>query len=397
MAREGQAQRGFFIPKGARSVDVPFEYTNNFIIITLRCQRLLPLRFIYDTGAEHTILTKNEVSRLLQIEYEREFQVLGSDLSTVLTAYLARGIQFEVTDRIVAPQEDILVLKEDYFRFEEYAGVTVHGILAGNVFARYFIKINYQRQVITLYERNSFRASDHKEFEAVPLEISRNKPYLNTHVRTIGDSLVPVRLLVDTGAGVPMILFENTHPLLAPPPTAIASNIGMGLGGYLDGYVGRTPALLLGALTPTQVLTYYQRLDTSASHTRHAARNGLIGNVLLSRCQVIIDYGAQQMWLKPTRNFGQQYVYDRSGLSIIASGPSLQQYVVQHVLPGSPGAEAGIQVGDVIVRVKRSPAILLSLPTLLKVLQGKPGKRVPLVLRRNGQRIRAVVVLRDLV
>ena len=52
------AQGGFFMPEGRSQIDIPFEYTNNFIILTVHFNGLLPLKFIFDTGAEHTILSK---------------------------------------------------------------------------------------------------------------------------------------------------------------------------------------------------------------------------------------------------------------------------------------------------------------------------------------------------
>ena len=114
-------QSGFFMPPGQKQMDIPFEFTNNFIILTVTINGTFPLKFIFDTGAEHTILSKREISDLLNVQYEREFRVKGSDLKTDLIAYLARKIRFDIPDKVVAPREDILVLQEDYFRFEEYA------------------------------------------------------------------------------------------------------------------------------------------------------------------------------------------------------------------------------------------------------------------------------------
>lgn len=391
------AQRGFFIPLGHRSVDIPFEYRNNFILITLRLNGVLPLKFIFDTGAEHTLITKRELPELLSIQYTREFQVVGSDLKTVLVAYLARDIRLEIPNTIVAPQEDILVLKEDYFRFEEYAGVSVHGILSGNAFSRYLIKIDYQRQMITLIERNSFKTRDYKGFTEVPVKVYRNKPYFETQVRVFGDSLVPARLLLDTGAGLPLMLFVNTHPLLQPPPNALPSNIGMGLGGYLAGFAGRVNRLALGPFEQRNVVTYFQELDTTGQDPgNYNFRNGLIGNALLSHFRVIFDYAGEQIWLQPARTFNDQFVYDRSGMNVIATGDGLSTFLVQAVLPNSPADEVGLRPGDVIVRMGRTPAVLLTLPTLLRTLQGKPGKHVKLTVRRDGQKMKKVVVLRDL-
>ena len=67
------------------------------------------------------------------------------------------------------------------------------------------------------------------------------------------------------------------------------------------------------------------------------------------------------------------------------------------MLPNSPAAEADIRRGDEIVRVGLTPASFLSLVDVQQVLQKKPGKRVKIVLKRDGKRMKKVVVLRDLI
>lgn len=385
------------MPEGQRQVDIPFEYKNGFIIINVVFNGLFPLNFIFDTGAEHTILSKREVSDIMRVTYEREFRVTGSDLKTQLTAYLARQIRFDIPDKVVAPREDILVLAEDYFRFEEYAGVNVHGILSGNVFSKYIMRINYDRKIITLYDRKTFKLRE-EGFEQIPVELFRNKIYLNTHLHVLPDSTTPVKLLLDTGAGLPLLLFSNTHPLLPPPPNSISTNIGVGLGGYLEGYIGRIQRLNLAGFLQENIITYFQTIDTSVLRMEYLnGRNGLLGNVILSRFILIIDYHGEKIWLKPARYFKDEFVFDRSGLNIIASGANFNTYNVQSVLPNTPAAEADIRRGDVIVRVGWVPTIFLSLADVQGALQKKAGKKVTIVVKRDGKRLKKKIVLRDLI
>ncbi|MFN0213878.1 MAG: PDZ domain-containing protein [Saprospiraceae bacterium] len=392
-----QAQSGFSLPGGSRQMEIPFEYTNNFIILNIAFNGPLPLRFIYDTGAEHTILTKREISDFLHVRYDREFRVKGSDLKTELVAYLARNIRLQILDKdIIASNEDILVLKEDYFRFEEYAGLSVHGILAGRVFSRYLVKINYQRKVLTLYERGSYNMQE-QGFKPLSMEVYRNKLYVNTSARLRSDSIAPVKLLLDTGAGMPLMLFTNTHPFIQPSANDIPSNIGMGLGGYLEGFIGRTQGLELGAFSLNNVLTYFQAVDTAQDISYLNGRNGLIGNTILNRFLMVIDYEGATLWLKPTRSFQKEFVFDRSGLNIIASGAHLNYFSVLNVLPKSPAAEAGILAGDRIMRIGWLTASLHTLEDLQTMLQKKPGKVVKIVIKRDGKLIKKRIVLRDLI
>lgn len=390
-------QSGFFMPPGQKQMDIPFEFTNNFIILTVTINGTFPLKFIFDTGAEHTILSKREISDLLNVQYEREFRVKGSDLKTDLIAYLARKIRFDIPDKVVAPREDILVLQEDYFRFEEYAGVNVHGIMSANVFSKYITRINYERRVITLFERNAFKLRD-EGFLPVPVEVFRNKMYVFSSLQPMRDSSTQVKLLIDTGAGLPLLLFSNTHQLVKPPPNAIVSNIGMGLGGYLEGFTGRVSNLEIGKFSQSNIVTYFQTLDTAGVNLEYLnGRNGLIGNALLSRFIVILDYHDSKIWLKPGRDYKNEFLYDRSGMNIITSGNTLNNFIVQTVLANSPASEVGIQKGDQIMRLGLTPASVLSLSDIQRILQKKPGKKVRIVVRRDGKRYRKTLTLRDLI
>ena len=391
-----RAQSGFYLYSGQKQVDIPFEYTNNFIILTLKFNNSVALKFILDTGAEHTILSKREITDLLRVPYEREFRVTGSDLKTELIAYLVRNIRFDIPDKVLAPRQDVLVLQEDYFRFEEYSGVLVHGILSAHAFSKFIVKINYQTRTLTLYDRATFKLRESGYVE-VPVELFRNKMYLNTTLQVRSDSTVPVKLLLDTGAGLPLLLFANTHALLRAPDNAISTNIGMGLGGYLEGFTGRVHSFDFGPFSQKSVVTYFQTLDTTQKIDHLNQRNGLIGNAILERFQIILDYQNTRMWLKPAKNYREAFVYDRSGLNMIASGLQLNTFTVQSVLPKSPAAEADLREGDVVLRVGARPANLMTLADLQRVLQKKPGKQVKMLVLRNDKRLKKTFVLRDLI
>lgn len=381
--------------KGFKKVDIPFEIENDFIVIKVIFNGTFPLKFIFDTGAEHTILTKREISDLLQLKYRRRFIILGSDMKTELTAYLVQGVKLRIST-IEAINRSILVLEDDYFRFEEFAGIDVQGILGADFFRRFVVKINYRRKIITLYDPGSFRPPRGK-FASLPIEIKRHKPYIQAGIYFRRDSAINVKLLVDTGASLSLLLHTQTHPGLDLPPQVIRSNIGMGLGGYLEGFLGRLEQLELAGFHMENVLTNFQEVLPDIDTAYLNQRNGIIGNQVLSRFIVIIDYIRGIIYLQPSREFRRKFQYDRSGLLIASSGPRLNQYTVFDVVSGSPADEAGIQVGDEIRTVNRLPVNLLSLMDISRKLKRKPGKKISMIIKREGKKFRKSFVLRDII
>ncbi len=382
------------IKRGIKKVDIPFEYENNFIIIKVIFNDVFPLKFIFDTGAEHTILTRREITDLLQINYERRFVILGSDLSTELYAYLARGVKLSIHN-LVALNRSILVLDEDYFRFEEYGGINVQGIIGADLFRRFVVKIDYKRRRITLYDPAHFTPPKGR-VTTIPIEMHRNKPYLLAPTN-ISDTTIQAKYLLDTGASLSLLLYSNTHPAFELPPKYIRSKIGMGLGGYLQGFLGRIDKLEMGEFTLDGVITNFQEVPPDLDSTFLNDRNGIIGNQILNRFEVTVDYINEKLYLEPEKNFKKKFQYDKSGLIVAASGANLNVFTVVDLIAGSPAEQAGVQIGDEIKSINGLPASFLHLFDITKRLQKRAGKRIRLIIKRGDERLRIKFRLRELI
>lgn len=382
--------------RAVKKLEIPFDYENNFIILKVLFNDIFPLKFIFDTGAEHTILTQREITDLLQINYERRFTLVGSDMSTELYAYLARGVKLTIHN-MVAANRSILVLDEDYFRFEEYGGIQVQGIIGADLFRRFVVKINYRRKVITLYEPDYFHPPSDSRVIELPLELHRNKPYLFANTSLTKDTTIVGKYLLDTGASISLLLYTNSHPAFNLPAKYIRSKIGMGLGGFLQGFLGRIDGIQVGGNELNGVITNFQELAPGVDTAFLNQRNGIIGNQILSRFEVTIDYIKGKLYLEPEKNYRSKFQYDRSGLIIAASGVNLNVFTVVDLIVGGPAADAGIQVGDEIRKINGLPTNFMHLADLSKRFQKKPGKKIKLVIKRDEKRIKKEFRLRELI
>ncbi|MEL7377520.1 MAG: hypothetical protein AAFN65_11205, partial [Bacteroidota bacterium] len=48
-----------------RRVEIPFRFENNFIVVPVLIQNLIPVNFIIDTGAEHTIILDRTLTDII--------------------------------------------------------------------------------------------------------------------------------------------------------------------------------------------------------------------------------------------------------------------------------------------------------------------------------------------
>jgi len=274
--------------------------------------------------------------------------------------------------------------------------VPVDGIIGSDIFKHFIVKIDYQKRKITLIDPR--RTEKPKGYESYPIEIKAGKPYLTNQIYLRDSITIPAEFLLDTGAGLSLLLYTNTHPDFKLPTTTVTGNIGMGLGGFMEGYLGRIKKLNLDPFSFTDIITNFQKFPADrADSSLLVTRDGIIGNGVLSRFTVMIDYNRSLLYLKPRKKYNRNFSYDRSGIVTIASGQRLDKYEIRNVIPNSPAEDAGILPGDQLIRISGLPKLLMDLPTINKKLRGKVGKKIKVVVRRNGVRKVFYLKLRELI
>ena len=164
------------IPNGdekIKEIEMPFERHGNYIILKVEFKDGIPLSFLFDTGAEHTILAKKEIAQMLNVRYDRSIDILGSDLHTPIKAYIARHVTIDILG--LRSSRDILVLDEDIFQFDKFVGLNIHGILGAEIFRNHIVKIDYNRQVLTVITPEFFEAREVRGYDSFRIEIYKVK------------------------------------------------------------------------------------------------------------------------------------------------------------------------------------------------------------------------------
>jgi len=386
---------GLELLDGKDKLELDIDYAQNFIIVDLRFNHILPLRFILDTGAEHIILFRMEISDILGLQYGKRINLVGSDLDKEVYAYITREVPVQL-DKTPTVVRDIIVLEEDFLHLEELTGEAIHGILGSRFFRGLVVQIDYKKGKIILHDASSFEPPANEKYRTVPLVIEKHKPYISSKIVQDKQDTLNLSLLVDTGSALPFLLFLNTHASLQIPEHVVRGNLGRGLGGDLEGYLGRTDRLLLtDHFEFADIITSYQAIDPEIDPEVYRYRNGLVGNPILERFDVMMDFVRSVMYIKPLKKYNRKFKYDKSGLVIYAFGPELNNYYIKQVIIGSPAYKAGIRSGDTIKKIGFWPAGYYTLQGILKKLKSREGKKIRMVLERNGVRYKTSFRLRD--
>jgi predicted aspartyl protease len=375
---------GFDIMDGKDRISIPFESYNNLIVIPVVLNHRMPLRFVLDTGVRTSILTDRTFTDILNISYNRKIPLVGADGDRQITAYVANGISLKLPG-VIGQGQALLVLEEDYLQLKNYLGTDVHGILGYELFSRFIVEINYQEEKLVLHEPFSFKRK--RNLRVMPLEIQDTKPYIHTNLKLQNGTTIAAKLMIDTGASHSLLLDPDAHKNLELPDKVIRTNLGRGLGGDIDGYIGRVDHLEFGKYQFEDVIASWPDRGSFTDILEKTGRQGTLGGGVLNRFSVIIDYFNGDLYYRRNRNFHNKFEYNMSGIEVKAVGQKLNQYIVSKVRKGSPASRMDIQVGDQMLMINGHAASEMTLGELNNFFRNKEGKKLKLELLREQEKL----------
>lgn len=380
--------------------EVPFRFEGNFILVSVLFNNLLPLTFILDTGAEYSILTKKEIADFLNIDYQKRYTLYGADMQEELYAYLSKNISLQMGD-LQATHRSILILEEDYFRFEEYSGLQIHGILGADFLKRFTLQIDYQKQMVTFFSPVYFKNKvkiNKDNVDILPFTLIKSKPYIRCTTHLYGEEINTLNYLIDTGAGLSLLLYTSIDSLKNAQVKMLNSPIGLGLGGKLEGYVGRIKNFQFASKSFPELITKFQQKPIFFDSLMITPRDGIIGNNILSAfSKVIFDYNTSNIIVSKSPKNIKQRPYDRSGLIIGASGDNLNVFTILRIIENTPAFKSGLQIGDKIKKINGLSTGILSLDMINNKFSGSIGKKMKLTIQRDNQFLEFELQLEDII
>ena len=390
----GQAQptpTEFVISRAGRhKARLPFITQRNLIIVAARLNGHGPYNFLLDTGVGISLLTDPTLADSLHLARGSEYKLLGvGGTDSGLRAYEATNVRVSLSGRVEAPGMNWLLLSHDVLDLSGYVGMPIHGIIGADLFRSFVVTIRPEQHELVLTNPADYRAPRGRRWTRLPLLLDHDKSYLTALVQqqpaTPDAVALPLRLLLDTGAGHALSLETTSDLRLHLPATRLRTDLGRGLTGLISGSLGRVATMQLGHYRLPQVLTSFP--DSAQVHDRLSGterlRNGSIGYEVLKRFTTVIDYPHHQLLLRPTAALREPFEHDMCGLDLLATGPDYRRYLVQRVVPGSPAATAGIAEGEELLSVNFLPINVFSLTDLSHLLHSQDGRVLLLLLRRH--------------
>lgn len=371
------------IQGGKTSAELPFEFLNNHIFVTVRLDGKEPLRMAFDTGGMNVVVPG--VAKRLGLEGQGALQGRGvgektEDVALTKVGELRLG--------------DVVLRDQTFFLFplvgvSEVEGVQVDGIIGYEVFKRFVVRIDYVKKLLTFTLPEAFDGKG--AGTAVAFTFDEQTPQVDGEIDGI-----PGKFTIDTGSRNSLDLttpFVEAHGLKARYAPKVEAMTGFGVGGGVRSAVTRAKLLKLGSVEVPSPVTSFTLNRKGSLADRYVAGN--VGGGVLRRFTVTFDYSRQTIWFAPNESFAAPDNYDRAGLWINRAEDGFE---VEDVVAHGPAAEAGVRVGDTILAIDgRSPAELSLAEVRTRFRDSAPGTPVRLTVR-SGEEVREVaVVLRELV
>jgi membrane-associated protease RseP (regulator of RpoE activity) len=210
-------------------------------------------------------------------------------------------------------------------------------------------------------------------------------------------------LIVDTGA-TKCVLFEDGVRAVLPRIEAWPSLRGLSaptLFGAAPARVVRLASLALGergereAQLDVDAIVMGGRLATTLQAVVGEPVHGLLGYSFLRHYRLAMDFPRRLLWLDPSSpgHGARPFEYSQPGIQVERADRAA---LVTGVVKGSPAARAGLAVGDTLVRVDGLAADSANVIELARALEGRPGTRVRLQLRRGSRDWICTLVRRQL-
>lgn len=366
-------------PDAKRLVQVPFTMLTGGVIMVKGLLNNYPdsMNFIIDTGSGGISLDSLTCVRL------------GIPLEP--SSYLIRGIGgirevkflYNASLKLDTLKTDSLNFHvNDYDILSSVYGIKIDGIIGFSFIKKFIVRIDYDSMYMEIFSKGNYQYPKngflmHPNMQSIPvvdIDFRENKRLRN-------------RFFFDTGAGLCLMLSEDyvkdsaVFSRRKRPPVLTQAE---GLGGKMVMKLTTVKALNIGPYTFKNVPTHI--FEDIYNITSYPILGGLIGNDILRRFNVVLNYAKKEIHLSPNSSFRDAFDYAYTGLGLYDNNGSI---IIEDIIPGSPGDKAGFLPGDRILGVNNNFSndirqykfILQSETRKIKFLISRDGELLEIIMK----------------
>ncbi len=407
-----KAQNTFSLTNHLKKETVRFQLINNLILLPLTINGK-ELTFLVDTGVKQSILFNVSVSDSLDLKHVKKVLIRGLGEDDEFKALESKNNLLRIGN-VVCPDFKVLIILDKRFDFSARMGTDVNGIIGSELFKDFIVEVNYSKKKISFNNPKTYRYKKCRKCTSLPLKFHYQKPYINGQINTTNGKSLPVKLLIDSGSGDSLWLFDKSLEGYNIPPKNFDDLLGKGLGGDIFGKRSKLKSFNIHSFKFNDLVVSHPDSSSAIGNNIHFMRNGLIGSELLKRFHLIYDYPNKKITLKKNRKYYKNpFSYNKTGIEIIHYGKVLVKeekskilfkknsydtkeiistfsysfknaYQISFIKANSVADKIGLQKDDLISSINGVAAYNFTLQQIIQKFSDKAGKNIHLKISRNG-------------
>ena len=367
------AQEEFIEPPSKKLSTVKFiQLTGGTIIMQAKLNNFPDtLSFILDSGSSGISLDSltTQYLGLKPVPTDRNIRTIAG----------VRNVSFLYNQQLHFPG---LTIDSLNFHINDYAiltavyGERIDGIIGYSVFNRYIIKINYDSLEVEFWSKGSLR---YPRGGYLLKPSITNLPTQSVRIRDA--KTYNAKFLYDIGAGLCMMLSQDfvTDSSLLMKNRKLFAKEGEGVGGKIDMNATVIKEVKVGPFRFRKVPVYI--FDDKYNVTSYPYLGGLIGNDIMRRFNVIMNYDKRDFYIVPNSHFDEPFDYSYSGMELYLINGLI---IAGDVAKGSPAEKGGVKEGDIIVAINKN--FSQNLNQYKQILQ-LVDQKVQMVVKRDKELI----------
>jgi hypothetical protein len=327
------------------------------------------LNFILDTGSGGISLDSATVDYFKLTPTPSDMTILGIAGS--------RKVSFLYNNKLKLPGLTVDSLNfhvNNYEILTSVYGERIDGIIGYAVLSRYIFFVNYDSLRISIYSNGRMK---YPRGGWLYEPILRTLPVQSARIK---DAVVSnSRFLFDIGAGLCLMLnkefIEDSNFL--DKKRQLYAKEAEGVGGKIDMHMTVIKEVRIGPYRFRNVPVFV--FDDKFNLTSYPYLSGIIGNDLLRRFNLILNYAKREFYLMPNSHYQDGFDYAYSGIELYMIDGKI---LLGDVAIGSPAAAAGLQEGDIVIGVNN---ILFQNLQMFKAALQSSGEKVRIIVNRDGE------------
>ena len=327
------------------------------------------LNFILDTGSGGISLDSTTVEYFKITPTPSEMTILGIAGT--------RKVSFIYQQKLHLPGLTVDSLNfhiNNYDILTQVYGEKIDGIIGFSLLSRYIFNINYDSLKISIFTNGRMK---YPRGGWLYEPILRTLPVQTARIRDAVTS--NSRFLFDIGAGLCLMLnadfIEDSNFL--DKKRVLYSKEAEGVGGKIDMHLTVIKEIRLGPYRFKNIPTFV--FDDTFNLTSYPYLSGIIGNDILRRFNLILNYAKREFYFLPNSHYQDPFDYAYSGVELYYVDGVI---VLGDVAVKSPAEAAGLKEGDVLIGINN--LLGQNIQQYKSVLQSA-GQKIRMIISRDGQ------------